>query len=80
MVLQGFLEFLKEETDKPVLQDYIKKSEHAAGIIERHISFTKQYQDIGLSAPKWQNMRDCIEKTRMDLLPASVIWTVDPDE
>jgi PAS domain S-box-containing protein len=77
MALRGFLELTSlKETDEAAAR-YVQKALRAAATIERHISFTKQYQDIGVKSPAWQNVRECAEKPVMDLLPASVTCTME---
>ncbi|MFA4825007.1 MAG: PAS domain S-box protein [Methanoregula sp.] len=80
MALSGFLELSRMKIHDDAVGEYIRKAQHAAVTIGRHISFTKQYQDIGVKSPVWQNVRECVEKPVTDLLPASVTCTVDLDE
>jgi PAS domain S-box-containing protein len=79
MVLRAFLDLSQIKTKDAGAGTYIRKAQNAAAIIERHISFTKMYQDIGVKSPVWQNVRECLEKPVTDLLPASVTWRVDLD-
>jgi signal transduction histidine kinase len=60
MVLKGYLAMLKLKTDNPVLLDYIGHSDLAARNIERQMNFTRDYQDMGVKAPLWQNVRSII--------------------
>jgi PAS domain S-box-containing protein len=39
---------------------YIRKAIDATDTISRQISFTHEYQDIGIKKPIWQNVRTCI--------------------
>jgi PAS domain S-box-containing protein len=39
---------------------YIRKAKDATDTISRQISFTHEYQDIGVKKPTWQNIRTCI--------------------
>jgi len=80
MALSGFLELSRMKIHDDAVGEYIRKAQHAAVTIGRHISFTKQYQDIGVKSPVWQNVRECVEKPVTDLLPVSVTCTVDLDE
>jgi PAS domain S-box-containing protein len=60
MVLKGYLAMLKLKTDNPVLLDYIGHSDLAARNIEHQMNFTRDYQDMGVKAPLWQNVRSII--------------------
>ena len=56
MVLKGYLELLKLKTVDPVLLEYIGRSDHATRNIDHQITFTRDYQDMGVKAPSWQNV------------------------
>jgi PAS domain S-box-containing protein len=60
MVLKGFLTLLKTKTTDPALLDYITRSDHAARNIDHQITFTRDYQDMGVKAPIWQSLRGTI--------------------
>ncbi|MFA4825567.1 MAG: MASE3 domain-containing protein [Methanoregula sp.] len=56
-LLKAFLELSKESLgDAAKTSEYIIKEERAANAIERQIIFTKEYQDLGVKAPDWQNV------------------------
>ncbi len=56
MALMGFIELSKEKTTDPDLLHFIEREDIAAHAIERQIEFTKNYEDIGVNAPKWQDI------------------------
>lgn len=60
LVLKGYLSLLKSKTEDTVLLDYINRSEKAAQNIDHQIVFTRDYQDMGVKAPVWQNVRNTI--------------------
>ena len=59
-VLSGYLSLSEEYTADETLLDFIKKETTAAERINQQIGFTKEYQDIGVHAPQWQNLHDMI--------------------
>jgi signal transduction histidine kinase len=59
-VLSGYLSLSEEYTSDEKLLDFIKKETTAAERINQQIAFTKEYQDIGVHAPQWQNLHDMI--------------------
>jgi PAS domain S-box-containing protein len=59
-VLSGYLSLSEEYTSDEKLLDFIKKETTAAERINQQIAFTKEYQDIGVHAPQWQNLHDTI--------------------
>lgn len=61
--LQGLffsLEFLKERNTDAELDDFIQKADMFGHNIERQISFTRDYQDIGVKEPRWQDVKRTI--------------------
>lgn len=60
-VLLGYLDLARERITETEIINFIEKSEDAANIIRRQIAFTKDYQDIGVLAPQWQNISRYIE-------------------
>jgi len=67
-VLLGYLTLARERISDPEVVNFIVKSENAADTIRRQITFTKDYQDIGVQAPQWHNLTRCIE-TKTSLTP-----------
>jgi signal transduction histidine kinase len=43
-----------------MLEDYLRRSTGAAELIQRHIDFTKTYQNLGEKIPVWQNIGSII--------------------
>ena len=56
MAVMGYLEISKDIAKDPELQKFIDKETEAVNLIQRQIEFTRQYQDIGINEPKWQNV------------------------
>lgn len=79
MVLKGFLALSEQMMSDNAAGGYIQKANSAAATIERHIVFTRLYQDIGVKSPHWQNVRQCAEKQVGDILPASVTFVADTE-
>jgi signal transduction histidine kinase len=60
-VLRGYLALLKNQVTDPGTIEYIKKLETAAENIHAQISFTKDYQDIGVHSPSWYSLYDTVK-------------------
>jgi PAS domain S-box-containing protein len=58
--LIGFLEISRHETEDPNLLRFILKEEQAANAIKSQILFTRDYQDVGVHAPKWQDVAETV--------------------
>jgi signal transduction histidine kinase len=56
MALNAFLELGRESTDNPTeVTEFLDKGLKITGAIERQISFTKDYESLGVSSPEWQD-------------------------
>ncbi|HEX3000960.1 MAG TPA: PAS domain S-box protein, partial [Methanoregula sp.] len=57
MALMAFLELSLDSIDNPAeLAEFLKKNQKIADTITRQITFTKDYEDLGLEAPSWQSV------------------------
>ena len=54
--LMGFIELSKEKCKDPEMMHFIEQEDIAAQAIQRQIEFTKNYEDIGVHAPLWQDI------------------------
>jgi PAS domain S-box-containing protein len=73
MVLKGYLGLSQGVIDKPeILSGYIKKEQLAANAIQNQITFTRDYQVLGVAAPTWQNVNASIQKA-LAILPVQKI-------
>jgi PAS domain S-box-containing protein len=78
--LKAYLELSKETLgDAAKMSEYIIREERAANAIERQIVFTKEYQDLGVKAPIWQNVEETIQKALAMLPMLDVRVTADVD-
>ncbi|MCX6697799.1 MAG: PAS domain S-box protein [Methanoregula sp.] len=77
--LKVYLELSHDVIDKPeTLKEFIKKELLAANTIEEQITFTRDYQNLGVAAPAWQNVNARI-KEAVDRLPMRAVRVeVDP--
>ena len=55
-ILLTYLGISAETVTDPVLSDYIARSLRAADSIRQQILFTRDYQDVGVNAPQWQDL------------------------
>jgi PAS domain S-box-containing protein len=77
LILKGFLTLLKTKNENPLLDGYLSRINKATENIEHQIIFTRDYQDMGVKAPVWQNVKGCIISAKGALTPGTV--TVDLD-
>jgi signal transduction histidine kinase len=58
--LYGLQDISLELSNDLVLTEYLQKQQHITKIIQEHIEFTRFYQEIGLEAPLWQDLKQKI--------------------
>ena len=77
-VLSAYLEMSKESLGDHVRTlEFIAKEEKVLDIIALQISFTKDYEDMGVKAPLWQNVNMVIRKVLTQLPVWSICVSVD---
>ena len=59
-ILEGYLDLAGEETLTPELYEYMGHLDQAVKTIQHQIEFTKEYQEIGVNAAAWQNIRETV--------------------
>jgi len=71
----AYLDLLKKKNNDEQLDNYIQKQLDATHTIRTQIVFTKEYQDIGVKSPQWQNLKEkinnVIEETKTDIVSYS---------
>ena len=60
-VQMGYLEILKDMPPGPARDEYFHKVSTAAQRISAMIRFTKEYENIGVMAPAWQDCRTLVD-------------------
>jgi len=71
-IVLGYLALAKMVHDRDKLEDFIKKIDDTIQIIQDQIQFTRDYQDLGVKAPEWQDMEGLFEKAVSQLELGSV--------
>lgn len=64
--LRTYMELSLDYTDDPALTDIINKEQAIAAVIDQQITFTRDYQQMGVTAPVWQDVSSVIR------------WTIQP--
>ena len=62
MALEGNLTLLQRKHNELGTDDHFLKAELAAKRISAMIQFTKEYENIGINAPSWQNVYELVNK------------------
>lgn len=58
--LSGYIELSKEATQDSKMLEFINHEKRATNTIQRLISFTRDYQDVGQYRPMWQNINTIV--------------------
>jgi PAS domain S-box-containing protein len=71
-ILLGYLELSKMTHDREKLEDFIRKIDETIKVIEDQIQFTRDYQDMGVKAPEWQDAALVFKKALSQIDPGTV--------
>jgi len=66
-VLQGYFELSRERLPYTRLQVFIANEITTTNAIRQLINFAKDYEDLGVNSPVWQNVSSCIRKSAVSL-------------
>ena len=60
-ILEGYLDLAGDEIQSPGMRKYLGHLDEAVKTIRHQIEFTKEYQEIGVKAAAWQNVRETVQ-------------------
>ena len=66
-VLQGYLSLISEKISDSSVAEMLQKAQNTARTIHRQIAFTKDYQNIGVKSPQFQNIEGIIRQAVNEL-------------
>jgi len=71
----GYLELSLGSTEDPALLDFLRRAEASATAIRHQIEFTKEYENLGIRSPAWQELSPVIDevKDQLEVGPITVI-------
>jgi PAS domain S-box-containing protein len=72
-VLIGYLNILEKKLPDSALKEYFMKVSTAVRRISAMIQFTKEYEQIGVHAPAWQDCRTLVDTAAGDVTPGQVL-------
>jgi PAS domain S-box-containing protein len=71
--LNGFLELLHKKVPDPALEHFFDRITNASSQISAMIRFTKEYEQIGVRVPIWQDCRTLIDKATKEVPLGQII-------
>ncbi len=77
--LSGYLALLNPHISNPQDRDYLARCENAARSIDKQLSFTREYQDIGVKSPLWQDAGDLVRQAAGQVSAGQVTIVVEID-
>lgn len=77
IALKGFLALIDQLHPDEKMDDMLKKVQRTIENIERQISFTKDYQDIGVKSPQWIQVSEAVFNSLITVDKATVNMHVD---
>jgi PAS domain S-box-containing protein len=77
MVLKGYLSLSTTMVENPVLLEYINKELLATQTIEHQINFTRDYENMGVKIPDWQNVNGALLKAKHALVHRDIAVDID---
>ena len=76
MALIAFLELTRMKVTDPEVIGYVEKEQAAAEAIGHQIEFTRNYEEIGVGAPQWQDVTQLAEQLQSLLPPGEITLTL----
>lgn len=65
-ILTGYIKLAEGMVPEGEVQKYLATAKKAAEVIDRHMVFTRLYQNVGVREPTWQNVQKIIQDIRRD--------------
>ncbi len=78
-ILRGYLEMVRTIEENQTVLNYIRKAENSAETIRRQITFSRDYQEIGVHAPQWQNIGEIFRKAAESVELSGIPVSYPPD-
>ena len=73
MGLRAFIELTKGRVTDPEKTEFLKKADDAAEAIQRQIEFTRNYEDLGVTEPLWQDVGELFRSAVADLPLSGIV-------
>jgi PAS domain S-box-containing protein len=73
LTLNGFISLLHDKNPDPALDHYFSRVTQAISRISAMIRFTKEYEQVGIHAPLWQDLQILVNDAEKTATPGSVV-------
>ncbi|HUH78972.1 MAG TPA: PAS domain S-box protein [Methanoregula sp.] len=79
--LDGYLEIAGENLeDTEKLKEYLEKEKSISGTLKRQILFTRDYEDLGVKSPVWQDVSRSFRQAASSLAFNGIALTLPPEK
>ncbi|MCQ8894266.1 MAG: PAS domain S-box protein [Methanolinea sp.] len=78
--LKCYIELARDEKEIARTREFLDKMDKVLDTVEEQINFTRDYQEIGVREPAWQNIADIVGKIRAGFQPSGVDIVLALDE
>ncbi|PKL65453.1 MAG: hypothetical protein CVV32_03050 [Methanomicrobiales archaeon HGW-Methanomicrobiales-3] len=75
-ILTGYIKLAEDRIENPDARKYLATAQKAAAVVDRHMIFTRLYQNVGVHAPTWQNVEQIVTKACCDFQNEKISCTV----
>ena len=76
-ILRGYIDLAGDEPHGPEMAEYFRSLDKAAKTIQHQIEFTREYQEIGVHAASWQNIRETVKTAASSFKMGDVTLTMN---
>jgi len=75
--LSGYLELVQQKIHDPGLSGYLDTMKKTVEIIRLQVEFTRDYQDLGLQKPVWQNLKNAFLRSAESFTDRNIVFRCD---
>jgi len=75
--LSGYLELVQQKIHDPGLSGYLDTMKKTVEIIRLQVEFTRDYQDLGLQKPVWQNLKNAFLRSAESFTDRKIVFRCD---
>jgi len=75
--LLGCVDMAKASGDQAEQLQLLNEIKDLTRVIQRHITFTKEYQEVGVHLPQWQNVNTLIKKLLQNFERSGIVFSSD---
>ena len=78
--LKWYIELARDEKELTTIREFLDKMKKVLDTAEEQITFTRDYQEIGVREPSWQNVADIAARIREGFPPSGVDILLEVDD